>query len=299
MADQFADAMLEVNARMRSLHRVADTLRIRIEDNRHAPGTVIELARVASRAEYIAATRHLHRELQKLTQIVSNIGTEDNLMHTFENKAAQNEIIRAQPLLDPNSQCNLVSSSGTPASGTRRLACRDVKIIGDIAIGAVILSSTLNARDEVFAAISTGDLFYIPSWNHFAVRIAGHVFHANIGRVYRGAPPRAAGPVDRVQLECVKACTRASCDGRGRCRYYHDPEKYPKSSDTRNYMADSWLYTPAASPARYGARRIGSNELLETDLQAISDDDARRYVDQTSHDILCSLILHRYVLTPN
>ena len=93
-------------------------------------------------------------------------------------------------------------------------------------------------------------------------------------------------------------CRRRACDAHASCHYYHDPEYYPGTAETRNFMADSWRYTPAASPARYGARRIGSSEFIEADLQAINNDEAGRFVDQTSHDILCSLILLRYAIEP-
>jgi hypothetical protein len=341
MAHQLADELLEVDARMCSLHRVADALRSRVEDTRQAPGAVIDLARIEARAGYIAAMRHLHSELQKLILIVSKNGIEADEMHKAEIKAAQDGLSRAQshtsapapapapapafafaPKLNPDEGSPLITvgsrGNGSSAGGLWSTVVgggkvmiqqvednlaggmrRDVKIVGDLAVQAVVLPNSLNERREVLAAISPGELFYVPSWNHFAVRIAGHVFHANIGRVYRGSPPRAAGPVVRESLERVKACRRSSCGGRESCRYYHNPEYYPESSDTRNYMADSWLYTPAASAARYGTRRVGSNEFIESDLQAISTDDAVRFIDQTSHDILCSLILHRYVIEPS
>jgi hypothetical protein len=66
----------------------------------------------------------------------------------------------------------------------------------------------------------------------------------------------------------------------------------------RNYIADSWVYAPVTTrySARYGSRRIGSRDSLRGDLQEISASDARRHVAQTAHDILCSIILAKYVL---
>jgi hypothetical protein len=55
---------------------------------------------------------------------------------------------------------------------------------------------------------------------------------------------------------------------------------------------------PAAAPAPYGARRIGSADHLEADLRAIGAEGARRFLDQTMHDVLCALILWSRVVAP-
>jgi hypothetical protein len=177
-------------------------------------------------------------------------------------------------------------------------ARRPVKVVGDLTVEATVLSPSLKEAREVFAAVGTDGLYFIPHWGHFALRLGGCVLHAGLGRVYRGPPPRGVAAA-REAPERVKECRRGRCGGaRGACRYYHDPEDYPDSSDVRNYMADSWLYTPAASPARYGTRRIGSAESFEADMRAVGLDDARRFLDQTAHDVLCALLLWNHVIRP-
>lgn len=182
-------------------------------------------------------------------------------------------------------------SAQTPA---RRL----VPVVGEVAVEAVVLPATLKSRAEVYANIAPGDVYYVPQWNHFAMRVGPCVFHGNLGRVYPGAPPKSAGLVAREAPVRVKECRRTRCQGGGGCPYYHDPETYPGSGDVRNFMADSWRYTPAASPAQYGTRRIGSADYLEADLRVIGAEEARRFMNQTAHDLLCSLILWQYVLAP-
>jgi len=173
-----------------------------------------------------------------------------------------------------------------------------VKVIGDITVEAVVLPETLKKRSDIFAAVAPGGLYYVPHWNHFAARIGGCVFHANLGRIYRG-PRGAPRDAPRELPEYVKECRNACCKGReAGCRYYHDPEYYANSTDVRNFMADSWYYTSAAAPAHYGTRRIGSASELEVDIRAISPEDARRFLHQTAHDVLCALILWQQVIVP-
>ena len=116
MAHQLADELLEVDARMCSLHRVADALRSRVEDTRQVPGAVIDLARIEARAGYIAAMNHLRSELQKLTLIVSKNGIEADEMHKAEIKAAQDGLSRAQ------SHTSAPAPAPAPASAPRASA---------------------------------------------------------------------------------------------------------------------------------------------------------------------------------
>lgn len=364
MADphaSLAEISSEIDARVCSLHRLAEALRLRVEGTRQ-DGGVVDLARIEERANYIAVMRHLHAELSKLSALVTKNGIAADSLHRAEIRAAQDGLSRAQtrasdaapastsaralalplPQSPPQSQspqpspqspqpqpqpqpspqsppsepwgmaasdnaakkvpwATLAASAGVPRSlpgGGATPVRKPVKVSGEIYVDATVLPSALQGARDIYASISPGELYYIPHWNHFAVRVGPCVFHANIGRVYIGAPPRSAGPVPRETPERVKECRRAKCQGGASCRYYHDPEEYPGSTDVRNFMSDSWLYSPAASPARYGTRRIGSAEYLEADLRVVGAEEARRFIGQTAHDILCSIILWNHVLAP-
>ena len=286
-----------------------------------------------TRAGAINTMRRLYASLQKLSAVVVKNGAAAEALHRAELKAAQEGLNRAQtqgadgilarlttltaaddkrpePVPEPGAKSpaawsKVVSTPRAPPVVPRPVAAaltvaarRSVRVVGDIAVDAVVLSPALKTAPEVFAAIMAGDLYYVPHWNHFAVRIGGCVLHANLGRIYRGAPPRSAGPVAHEAPERVKECRRARCAGSGACRYYHDPEEFAGSTETRNFMADSWHYTPAASPARYGARRIGSAREIEADIRAIGLDEARRFLHQTAHDVLCAAILWQHVVAP-
>jgi hypothetical protein len=331
----------EIDARLCSLHRVADALREVVEGTRQE-SPIFNISTFETRASAISTMRQLHAELQKLTAIVAKNGAAAEALHRAELKAAQEGLNRAQtqaadgilarlttmaadrhseparpawaqaaptpaPAAEPGAKnpaawAKVASSSGTavprPVTPALALVRRSVRVVGDVTVDAVVLPITLKTAPEVFAAITAGDLYYVPHWNHFAVRVGGCVLHAGLGRIYRGAPPRSAGPVAREAPECVKECRRARCAGGAGCRYYHDPEDFPDSTDVRNFMADSWYYTPAVSPARYGTRRIGSASDLEADIRAIGLDEARRFLHQTAHDVLCAAILWQHVVVP-
>lgn len=194
-----------------------------------------------------------------------------------------------------------VNVSTPPPADPRAVELSRRKIVLDdhVSLDAVIIPGSLKDPREILAAVSTPELYYIPAWDHFAVRCGAVVFHGNVGKIY----PTDTGRAQRAP-ERVKECRhRGQCPslkgGEGAsCAYYHDPEECPGSRDVRNYIADSWVYAPATTrySARYGSRRIGSRDSLRGGLQEISASDARRHVAQTTHDILCSIILAKYVL---
>ena len=302
----------EIDARLSSLHRIVGTLHEVVEDTRQE-SPIFNISVFETRAGAILTMRQLYSELQKLTAIVFKNGAAAEALHREELKAAQEGLNRAQSQaaegalarLQPEaarSTWSKITSTNAPVerpiTPVRGPVRGPVTVVNNIAVDALILPPTLKSVPEIFAAIVPGDLCYVPYWNHFAVRIGGCVLHANLGRIYRGAPPRGAGAVALEMPECVKECRRAKCTGGAGCRYYHDPEHFAGSTDVRNFMADSWYYTPAASPARYGTRRIGSAGDIEADIRAISLDEARRFFHQTAHDVLCALILWQHVLAP-
>jgi hypothetical protein len=174
------------------------------------------------------------------------------------------------------------------------------KIVLDdlVSLDAVVIPETLRDPREILASITTPELYYIPHWDHFAVCCGAVVFHGNVGEIYPATPTgrRQRTPV-RVK-ECRRRGNCPSLKGGPPCSYYHDPEECPGSRDVRNYIADSWVYasTGVRYSARYGSRRIGSREALQGDLEQISAGDARRHIAQTAHDIICSVILAKYVL---
>ncbi len=134
-----------------------------------------------------------------------------------------------------------------------------------------------------------GELYYVATVDHFAVKIAGLLLHGNIGNIY----------TDERNPEKIKECKFAeSCVKRDRCDYYHDPLKYGGSRDRRNFIASSWLYTSATAVASackntHKSRRFGSRANLDIDIVSLSEDEISRFRDQTAHDLLCSLLLNQ------
>lgn len=164
-----------------------------------------------------------------------------------------------------------------------------------ITLEAIVVPKELNTTREILSSVTGHELFYIPQWNHFAARVGGTVFHANVAHIYSRLGERRQGR-NRARPERVRECDRASC-GRRSCRYYHDPEGFPNSRDVRNFTAESFIYAPPTmSPRGTGIlRRFGSASSLDIDIKLISPDEARLFVHQVSHDILCALILCKYV----
>jgi hypothetical protein len=301
----------EIDARLCSLNRVAELLRDLVESTRQE-GPIFNLATFETRAGAISTMRQLYADLQKLTALVAKNGAAAEALHRAELRAAQEGLNRVQsPAGGSLDRLSVLAAEPAPhregdaakktpgAPAAAPPSRRPVKVAGGITVDAVVLPAALRASAEISAAMTSGDLHYIPYWNHFAVRIGGCVLHANLGHIYRGAPPRSAGPVARETPERVKECRRARCGGTGAgCRYYHDPEEFAGSTDVRNFMADSWHYTPAAAPGRYGGRGFGSAGDLEADIRTVSVDEARRFLHQTAHDVLCAAILWQHVVAP-
>lgn len=131
-----------------------------------------------------------------------------------------------------------------------------------------------------------GTLYYVESVKHFAIKIAGFMYHGNIGIIYTNE----RDPVKIKDCRYSASCTKANCS------YYHDPLQNSASSDRRNFIAGSWLYAPPGSlfKNKARARRLGSAENLDYDLPALTEEEARRFNDQVMHDLLCSLLIKRY-----
>jgi hypothetical protein len=125
-----------------------------------------------------------------------------------------------------------------------------------------------------------GNMYYIATVDHFAIYICGKLFHGNIGIIYTD---------DRVPKKIRDCRFDATCVKKGKCDYYHNPMKYPKSADRRNYIANSFTY----SKRNPHARRYGSLDSLSEDMVGLSAEEISRFNDQTMHNILCALLLKK------
>lgn len=136
-----------------------------------------------------------------------------------------------------------------------------------------------------------GKLYYVDHADHFAIRVAGILFHGNIGMIYTNEKD----PVKIKNCRFRETCSKINCN------YYHDPLVHPGSKDKRNFIASSWLYAPPTSPFKNKrrSRRFGSVENLEVDILGLTPEETDRYIDQTMHDILCSILLHKYYHAQN
>jgi len=129
-----------------------------------------------------------------------------------------------------------------------------------------------------------GELYYIEPNNHFAFKLGGIMFHGNIGIIYS----------EEKNPEKVKDCKFATnCVKHEKCNYYHDPLKFPTSKDYRNFVANSFIYTPIdmRQKNRPVNRRIGSRDHLDMDVIGLQEDEVGRFNDQVMHDVLCALIV--------
>lgn len=134
--------------------------------------------------------------------------------------------------------------------------------------------------------VTNGEVYYVESCGHFAFKVSGVLFHAGIGDIYT----TESEPIK------IKECKYGDKCNRHDCTYYHDPVRCDRSRDVRNYVANSWLYAPPGSMlrTRKTSRTFGSRQFLDADVTSVDAEDCRRFMDQSSHDILCSLILSRY-----
>jgi hypothetical protein len=170
--------------------------------------------------------------------------------------------------------------------------------LGELSIEAVVIPPEITDPGKILAMVVAAEVYFIPLWQHFAVRCGRTVFHGNVGHIYQSGGNRTQHPPTLVKECRLRGACPSLTPGAPRCTYYHDPEECAGSTDVRNFVADSWVYSPesARHGARYGARRMGSRSSLDDDLRSVSADDARRQLAQTAHDIICAVILDKYVL---
>lgn len=292
------DICAEIDNSILFLTTAVEGLKTRV-DNMHRAGSVLDLDLIERRGAAIARMRSLHTELQRLAATVARNGMAAETAHLAEIKAAQEGLSRASARVAPK-PASAAAAAARPALPAPVPLAHDtgrhsVGITDGIAVDAVVVSAALRDPKDILAAVSAAELHYIPQWDHFAVRFGSCVLHAGVGRVYRSPPAKSAGQETPAR---VKECRHLKCGTDKGCRYYHDPEEYPGSTDIRNYMVDSWLYSPTTAAARYGTRRFGSRPDLDVDIQGVSAEDARRFLHQTAHDIICAVILWKYVVAP-
>lgn len=137
---------------------------------------------------------------------------------------------------------------------------------------------------DTFDGVSAdGNLYWVKSACHFAFKIAGVLFHGGIGIIYTD---------DRTPCKLRECAYPKTCDRGDKCHYYHDPTVFHGSTDVRNYVSGSFLYTAGGTfRAKGRARQFGSIDRLDTDIAHVKPDEAARLRDQVMHDLLCALLL--------
>lgn len=278
----------DLSHELSSLRRVADTLHAKALSTRSKAADKVDLSDFRDRESCLGQLRNLYTELNGLLEAVGRYGREVQEMHTSELVSLKSYLGQGKQAPERTSRaCQPAAGNPAPARGGAPPpdpAPRPERALVSIAEG-VSLEALVVAGDterKILEAIRTPELHYVPKWNHFAIRVGTILLHGNVGNVYGG---RTKKP------QRVRDCKRRVCSRAG-CGYYHDPAQHPGSQDVRNYMADAFLYCPAAGEAhvRYGGRRIGSRDALGLDLELVSESDVRRTLDQTAHDMLCALV---------
>ncbi len=125
-------------------------------------------------------------------------------------------------------------------------------------------------------------LAYCDTTREFILRVTTDVIiRGNIGEIF----------TESNGLMNVRICTyQDKCKNRKSCHFWHDPTK-TTSDDVMNFTAKSWMYEPET----VGRRRFGNHKTLDEDIAGLTSDDVTILTRQTMHDILCCIILQRYV----
>jgi hypothetical protein len=131
-----------------------------------------------------------------------------------------------------------------------------------------------------------GNLYFVIEAEHFAFKIAGKLFHGNIGDIYTDA---------FVTPSKIKNCKYIGrCDKGSYCNYYHNPRMFPGSKDYRNFISTSFLYIPAGINTRPNVknmRRFGSRANIDLDIFSLQPEEIERFHDQVTHDLLCAFVI--------
>jgi len=118
---------------------------------------------------------------------------------------------------------------------------------------------------DTFSVVDTTQavLSYIPSSDHFAIKIAGRLLHGNIGQCL----------TKDKELKKVKNCKFTSCKKQD-CMFYHDPLLYG-GNDCRNFT-------------HHSGQQIGLNNLEE--IHNLTPEDLSRMSNKLMHDLLVYLL---------
>lgn len=137
---------------------------------------------------------------------------------------------------------------------------------------------------KTFTQVQTmGELYYVESCKHFAIKIFDILLHGNIGKIYNKFDNSIKIKPCRYGKSCPKIAT---------CGFYHDPTVVSGSTDVRNFIAENFTYTPPFCKQRL--RKFGSVENLDTDIILLNEENIDEFSDQTMHELLCVLLLKKY-----
>lgn len=269
---------------------------------------MIDLTEFKMRATQIAQLDELEQKLGKLMAAVVDCKAEMRAVHdndqaslrkmlgdsSLKNEAAPSAEAPAEPAKKTPSAVP-VEKPAKPNGGRTTLKRifiqkAPVAITNNIKLDAVVISESLQTPKAIFDEIKGSHLYYIPQWNHFAVRINGEVFHGNVGNIYgrssTGLPTK------------IKDCRHGPHCATSECTYYHDPVgSRRKTHDIRNYLANGAYYIPPKDRyiARGKYRGLGSREHLDVDATDIEASELQCYKDKLMHDLLGVLAALKYI----
>ena len=194
-----------------------------------------------------------------------------------------NYVTRGKKVTKPDNLTGSLTPSNVTATPNDNSQYTKVHITQNYFLHAVKVDDFSDLRNMV-----DGVLYFVASSEHFAIRIAGMFLHGNIGKIYT----QVADPMKIKNCRYGGECSKHKVD----CNYYHNPVYTPGGKDTRNFIATSWLY---ANPVhsyknKTKARRFGDRDNIDTDMTQLSHEEGERFIDQTMHDLLCALLLHKY-----
>lgn len=266
----------------------------------HCEDGVIDLKLFKKRAEVINNLDSVLSEFERIEKRITETLNKTKLIHE-KNKTAFETILgiaKPPPVQDEWVTVTRKKKKNKKQSSdqTAPQITNEIKIAIDSKIKPAEKSRVKFTEALALNAISVptfnyveqnGELYYVESADHFAFKLAGHMFNGNIGMIY----------TEEKNPEKIKDCKFAeSCIKKDKCDYYHDPVKFPGSRDHRNFIASSFLYSPPGSQFknRTRGRRFGSREHIDTDIVGLQDEETCRFNDQCTHDILCALVLREY-----
>lgn len=173
--------------------------------------------------------------------------------------------------------------SGEPShsvNGMLTYTVNNVRITDKIMIPDVRTTHSLPPSEKLIKIIDPGYLYYSHAADTFFILMqpGNMLLYGNIGEITApvGSPSK------------VKDCKYFPCKY-NKCDFYHDPFKYPGSSERRNFIINSWEYSGAMSNQKRQSeqsRIVGSRSNLDIDVQLINESQMNLYSAQLMHDLL-------------